>query len=160
VPVRRLLAALVLTASAASVPAGALSSVEVPVPTLEQESPPPSARACTADLDSRMPVVSTCPVGCYRELWDGPLLYAENRCDRRIWITYEFVAVDGREYRTPCYALPAGVSAVVPEPSIGPQSPRRILVAHAPGLGHPTNGFRLHCADRREPIEDEGAEGR
>ena len=136
-----------------------MSSVEVPRPTASVGTPAPTARTCKVEIDGLSPVVSTCSLSCYLESWEGPLLHATNACESTIWVSYVFDATDGRTWRTPCYELAGGETAVVAEAAMEPGSRRRVLVAVEPGLGWPVRGFRAQCPDEREQVVEQPEAG-
>jgi len=127
-------------------------SVSYPRTTAPTAIAPPETRACMVDFDGRTVVANTCPQTCYRETWDGPVLWVENLCGRTIWIAYQFQAADGKRYRSACYELAAHSSNVVPDSSIEPLGRREVVITQRPGPGYAKNGFTLSCSETRAPM--------
>ena len=128
---RPVLAAAVLSLALATT---LRADVTVTRPAAAPGEPSPAARACELRFRAHTPVVTSCDQTCYAEAWDGPILMAANTCDHVLWASYVFAADDGRTWRTPCYELQPGASAVaVPESTLGPWAERRVVVAQEPG---------------------------
>lgn len=153
VPAMGLRAAVIAaTVGAFVASAAAQDSVNVPRSTAPVAAAPPETRACTVSFDGLTEVGNTCPVRCYGEAWDGPVLTVQNACNRTIWIAYEYLATDGKQYRSACYQLDPRTTYAIPDTTIVPEGHRVVVICQKPGPGYLASGFTLTCADEHQPL--------
>lgn len=132
----------------------AAADVSVPVEAAPVGWAPPATRACAVEFDGRTFVTDNCPLRCYEETWDGPVLLVHNACSVPTWVSYIYEDDEGQAWRTPCYEIGGGETLAIPEAgSFGASDRRRIVQRYLPGPAYPPTGFVERCRAETEAVD-------